>query len=180
MKEKELDPHPATRLLYQICFLKCKFTFNHPRYHPVRSLPVITQRYKGAEQFHSCQKCPWIFQRLADVNSNFSAYKEGGPLYKTPPNLLHAPIASAGFPLLSTRRREALLLFIFQHHGQRSNCPPRGRLLLRLPVARSCRGLLTGDTLVGFPPENPTGEGPGERFLEGTWVCLGCWALNFK
>lgn len=110
------------------------------------------------------------FRGLLMSTATLAPIKRGGPLYRTPPNPPHVPTASAGLPLLSSRRRERLLLFIFQHHGQRSNCPPRGHLLLRLPVARSCRGLLTGDALVGFPPENPTGERPGERGHGCAWV----------
>jgi len=50
-----------------------------------------------------------------------------------------------------------------QHHARRSCSPPRGHLLLRVLVARSRRGLLDGDALLGFPPEEPTGERAGER-----------------
>lgn len=80
-----------------------------------------------------------------------------------PPNRPHVQGASADFPLFS---REKLLPFVSLHHAQCSGSPPHCHLLLRLPVARSCRGLLTGDALVGFPPEDPTGERPGESFYE--------------
>ncbi len=80
------------------------------------------------------------------------------------PHTSTEPALTSHFPLFSTRRREELLHFLLQHHGQRSSSPPRGHLLLRLPVARSCRGLLSGDALGGFPPEDPAGERPGETF----------------
>lgn len=88
-KGNKFDVLSATRWLYQICAMKCKPTFPHP--HHVTSLPVIIQRYKGAEQCHPCQKWPWIFQRLADVNSSRLA-----PLKRdrTPPDPPHVQGAS--------------------------------------------------------------------------------------
>lgn len=97
---------------------------------------------------------PWIFQRLADVDgSSKEAIKREFFLCTADPQSFQT----------STHGRKGLLPSVFQHHGQRTGSPPRGHLLLRLPVARSRRGLLTGDALVGFPAEKPTGERSGER-----------------
>lgn len=111
-----------------------------------------------------CLKCPWIFQRLADVNSCLVPIKRRGSLDRTAPNPPHVqPQQGSNF---SPTEEKDPPCFFFQHHGQRSNSPPGGHLLLRLYVARRRRGLLSGDAFVGFPLENPTGKRPGE-ILEG-------------
>lgn len=86
-----------------------------------------------------------------------AAYKEGGFSAQdtsTPPEILR-----------QFKRKGLHPVCVFQHHGQRPSSPPHGHLLLRLPVARPGRRLVTGDALVGFPPEKPAGERPGERSL---------------
>lgn len=86
-----------------------------------------------------------------------AAYKEGGSSVQdtsTPPEILR-----------QFKRKGLHSVCVFQHHGQRPSSPPRGHLLLRIPVARPGRRLVAGGALVGFPPEKPAGERPGERSL---------------
>ena len=86
-----------------------------------------------------------------------AAYKEGGS---------SAQDTSTRLEILHRLKRKGLHpVCVFQHHGQCQSSPPRGYLLLCLPVARPSRGLVAGDALVGFPPEKPAGERPGERRL---------------
>lgn len=71
---------------YLIKYVSRNFTspFNHPWHHPARSLPVITQRYRGAERFH--QSFPWIFQKCVDVSSSLAPIKRGYPLWRRLPD----------------------------------------------------------------------------------------------
>lgn len=154
------------RLHYQICFMKCKPTFNQPLISScqvpsstdteVLSSVTVSKCSMNISEGGWCQQQPW------------SAYKERLCVQETStrPRSLHRLPKDSSSCLL--------LLFVCQHHGQRPGSPPHGHLLLRIPVARWCRGLLTGDALLGFPPENTTGERPGERFDQGYNGCEMC------
>lgn len=128
----------------------------------------------------SMSKFPWIFQRLADVSSICKEpIKTASGDQRLPSSTLQRSVCL--LEKSSTRWREGLLLYVSVHNGQCADSPPRGHLLLRLPVPRSRRGLLIGDALAGFHPENSTRERLGECFY---WRCglsrfnlckEGCW-----
>lgn len=82
-KRSLIPTRPSNYFIKYVSWNVNPLTFNHPWDHPISSLPVIIQRYKGAEQSHPCQKCPWIFQKLADVNRSRLAPIKRGVLYET-------------------------------------------------------------------------------------------------
>lgn len=121
----------------------------------------------------SMSKFPWIFQRLADVSSTCKEpIKTVSVDKRHPSSTLQRSVCL--LEKSSTRWREGLLLYVSEHNGQCADSPPRRHLLLRLPVPRSRRGLLTGDALTGFHPENSTRERLGESF------CWGCGLSRFN
>lgn len=160
---------------YLIKYVSRNFTspFNHLWHHPVHSLPVITQRYRGAEQFYP--SCPWIFQKCVDVSSSLAPIKRGYPLCRRLPDTPYAWRTSAELSLLFTELRVTPSLSP-QHHGQHPDSPPCGYLLLRLPVARLCWGHLAGDALIRFHIEIPAGERPGEAAWKGHGVKCAHWS----
>lgn len=126
--------------------------------YPPWSLPVSAQTYKGDEQLDPCQSFHEYFRGwLMSASWRRAAIKKA-PRHRGPPKASKPP------------KKPSEQFFHFspttswvQHNGQRPRTPARCLLLLRVHVARTRRGLLVGDALGGFHPENPRGEGPGER-----------------